>query len=172
MRHVVPTALLISASWGIHGCEPANPPAPSPSDSTEQAVNPAPPAERAPETPSTPSPDTGYQPEYSLSVDAESSGHVHPIIRWSALVNTGGWTMTKDEVVFDEVDGATIARVHVTLEQPGPDEMTTQALETLTGMHDAGHRRVDHAELLIKRVQRGVTPEQEPEYTVVESTSE
>jgi hypothetical protein len=170
MRHVALSALLICASLCIHGCEPITPAPPPPA--TEQAVGPAPQPEHAPETAPTPSPVRGYQPEYTLSVEVQGSGHVHYIIRWSALVNTGGWRMTKNEVAFDDVDGAVIAVVFVTLEQPGPDEMTTQALETLTGTHDAGHQVVDYAELMVRRVQRDVTPDEVPEYALVELKSE
>ena len=63
--------------------------------------------------------------------------------------------------------GQAVARIWVTLEQPGADEMVTDAVETLTGRHNATTQRVDKAELSVRRHVRGVTHDTPALYAVV-----
>lgn len=107
----------------------------------EPVATPATPA--APANPSAPAAAANYKPDYTLTL-ADNT------VTWSAVVNTGGWTMTTDQVLVEDSMGKTSARIYITLEQPGPDEITTQALETLEDKHTAD-RKLDSAELSVRR---------------------
>jgi hypothetical protein len=107
-------------------------------------------------------------PEYALAVSKSDPKACK--VTWSAKVNTGGWKMTTEQVLVEESMRKVTARVYVILEEPGPDEMVTQAEETLTGTHDAGTTKVDAAELSVKRTRRGGQPAFMPLYVVVKRT--
>jgi hypothetical protein len=129
------------------------------------AADPATPAASAPpaNAPRPAAPD----PEYTLAVsDSEADPKTYKVT-WSAKVNTGGWKMTTEQVLVEESMRKVTARVYVILEEPGPDEMVTQAQETLIGTHDAGATKVDAAELSVKRTRRAGQPAFLPMYVVV-----
>lgn len=173
MRHVAAVAILFGLCAILVGCKPAINDGPTgPATGQQSNQTPPEPTDEQAADPTSPDP-AGFQPQYTLVAEARGSGHVHHIIEWTAEVNTGGWLMTTDEVTFDSTeDGAALAQVYVTLREPGPDEMVTQMMETLISIHDAGHNQVDEAELHVRRTQRNVTPEEEPEYELVKSTME
>jgi hypothetical protein len=117
-------------------------------DSPEQpAAATAPPA---PAPQPLPAPDVKLEYTLEFSTDAKSNS-----VTWTARVPTGGWKLTTDKVLVEDDLGKTSARIWAILEQPAPDEMTTQAFETLTGTHNAGATKLDKAELSIKRIVRG-----------------
>lgn len=106
-------------------------------------------------------------PEYALEVVTKESSPPQYEVTWSAKVPTGGWKMTTENVLVEESMTKMGARVYVILEEPAPGEVVTQAEETLTGRHDAGATKVDHAELSVKRRVRGTDPSAIGYYVVV-----
>jgi hypothetical protein len=93
-------------------------------------------------------------------------------VHWSARVPTGGWTMTLDQPPLVEERNALVwARVYVTIEAPGTDEIVTQAFETLEGRHEA-NRKVDRVELSARRKVRGQASDFAPAYVVVRKDGE
>ena len=98
-------------------------------------------------------PPPGYQPAYTLMVEVMESQPEQYSVSWSAEVNTGGWIMRTDRVEISD----NTAMVYIELEQPAPDEIVTQALETLRGRYEAGMQVIANAELYVRRIVRGET---------------
>ena len=138
---------------------------------TAAAPAPAPPAAVSPEPiPAADAPVTPvYQPVYTLEIKPSAADPNKSTVTWSAYVNTGGWTLTTDKVLVEDSMGATVARVYAILQSPGPDDMVAQAFQTLTGTHDAD-RKVDKAELSIKRTSKGDDTGFTPVYSIVKRT--
>lgn len=159
MNHLKSIACLLSLLLLHAGCDetPTSPPVPS-TAAPVAAATPAPSA-AMPE----------YKPEYTLAIEESTATPKTYTVTWSAKVNTGGWTMKTDRVLIEELNGANAARVWVILEQPGPSDMTTQAIETLTGKHDAGTTKIERAEFSVKRVVRGASTEFPSMYAVVKT---
>lgn len=105
---------------------------------------------------------------YTLELVPDASNPPHMIVKWSAKVNTGGWSLKTESVLVEESMQKRIARVYAILESPGPEEIVTQSIETLSGSHDAGAVQVDGAELSIKRVTRGDKSGYLPMYVIVQ----
>ena len=145
MRHTLQLAIVLVL--GVFGCEAPTPPSGPPIPE----VNASEPAASTPIA--NPPPRPAYQPEYTLTIEPNASG-AGSVVKWTAFVNSGGWTMATDKVLVEDSMGATVARVYIILEEPGPDEMVTQALETLRGEH-ATEQVVTKAELSVKRNTRG-----------------
>jgi hypothetical protein len=140
--------LILVLLAGLAGCEePAQSPEPPP-----QATPDAKPAAKGPSVEEL----QQIRPDYSIEIVTKESDPPQYEVVWTAKVPTGGWTMTTDSALVEDSMGKTSARIYVTLEQPGPDEMTTQAQETVTGRHDAGTTKVDKAELHVRRHIRGI----------------
>ena len=146
---------LICVSFGILGCNDAPPPSP-----VAAPAQPAPPAPQIPDV----------KPEYTLEISSTDSTPKTYTVTWTARVNTGGWTMKTDQVLVEDSMGATAARIYAILEQPGPDTIVTQAVETLTAKHEAGERKIDKAELSIKRMVRGANTDFPALYSIVKET--
>ena len=145
---------LVTASTPGCGDDPAAPPA---------ASSPEPPAVAdAPVTPA-------YQPVYTIEIKPSAADPKKSTVTWTAHVNTGGWTLTTDRVLVEDSMGTTVARVYAILESPGPNDIVAQAFQTLTGTHDAD-RKVDSAELSIKRTAKGVDTGFAPLYSIVKRT--
>lgn len=136
-------AMLVAMLLGGCGEEPAPAPAPVPQSSV-----PAPPA--------APKQITLSPQDYGLEIKASETDPKKYTVVWTARVPTGGWKLTTDSVLVEDSMGKTAARIWATLEQPGPDEMVTQAVETLSATHDAGTTKIDQAELSIRQHIRGV----------------
>jgi hypothetical protein len=152
------SALVALAALSLTACEkPPAEPAPSPA---------APPASESPAAPDAPA----FEPDYTLEFVTPEGAAGPTGVRWTALVNTGGWTMTAESVLVEPPqygDGMNV-RVFVILEQPAPGETVPQAMQTLTGTHDAA-QPVTHAELSIKRKVRGDTSGFDGYYAVVKT---
>lgn len=99
-----------------------------------------------------------FTPEYKLKLTDTG-------VEWSVRVNTGGWTMKTDHVLVEEINQKSTAQIFLILEQPGDDEMVTQAFETLSARHDAPNLQA--AELLVKRVIRGDDSTSASTYAIV-----
>lgn len=108
-----------------------------------------------------------YKPTYTVEIQTMESDPPQYRVVWTAEVNTGGWKMTTESVLVEDSMGVTSARIFAILEQPGPSETVTEAMETVTGTHDAGTQQVDQAELSIKRIVRGVEYDFPPLYVIV-----
>jgi hypothetical protein len=75
--------------------------------------------------------------------------------------------MRTDRVVLGTSSEEPGARVFVVLEAPGPDELVTQAVETLKGSHELTNVRVRDVELLCKVYPRGTELEKKAAFVVV-----
>jgi len=107
-----------------------------------------------------------YKPEYTLTI--ESSGEpARYTVKWTARVNTGGWTMETDVARVENSMDKNEARIYVILTQPDPNDMVTQAFETLEGSFDAGETEVHKAELSVKHRAANDDPSFMRYYTVV-----
>jgi hypothetical protein len=97
------------------------------------------------------------KPVYTLDIVASEGSPKQYKVKWTAQVNTGGWTLKTERVLIEEDLRKQVARVYAILEKPAAGEMTTQAVEIVTGEHDAGEQLIERAELHIKQVTRGDT---------------
>lgn len=127
-----------------------------------------PPAQQVPEASAPVVPP--YEPEYTFEFVTAEGAEAPTGVKWTALVNTGGWTMTTESVLVEPPqygDGMN-ARVYIILEQPAPGETVTQAMETLTGTHDAA-QPITHGEFSVKRKVRGDTSGFDGYYSVIKT---
>ncbi|MBX3365416.1 MAG: hypothetical protein KF866_11730 [Phycisphaeraceae bacterium] len=97
---------------------------------------------------------SAYKPEYTVDIEVMESMPEQYAVVWTALVNSGGWTMTVEQVNVEESFGEVIADIYVILEEPASDEIVTQAFDTLEGRHRVGEQKIDRAQLFVKRVVR------------------
>lgn len=91
-------------------------------------------------------------PKFDFAIEVMESMPEQYALAWIVTANTGGWTLTTDDVEHT----GTSAQVYVTLVRPGPDEIVTQALVTHRGRHDAGTAEIARAELHVRLITRGV----------------
>lgn len=149
------SVLLLAAALTLIACE------------KEPAASPAP---ATPQTPAAPEWQRAPEPTYDAAIEVISEDPPKYAATWSATVSTGGWTMTTESVLVEPPsfgDGM-VARVSVILEEPGPGETVTQALETLTGRHEAD-QPITQIEFSVKRTVRGDTSPWAPLYKVVKN---
>lgn len=146
---------LVLGTLVVAGCKEEAPPA-----GGQAAPAPAPAQPSAPAAPAA-------EPEYTIAIEREGEAYV---VVWTATVPTGGWSMTAESVLVEEVMGKRTARVYSVLEAPAPDEMVSQAVESLTVRHPAGTEPVVAGELSIKRTVKGPAPMWAPLYSVVKRT--
>lgn len=104
----------------------------------------------------------GFQPTYDVTLEVMESQPPQYAAAWGVRVNTGGWRLIQDEVTREEG----LVKVYVTLEKPGPDEIVTQAFETLEGRFDSGIEVIERIELYVNSTVRG-GEQREPQYTLV-----
>jgi hypothetical protein len=129
---------------------------------------PAAPAAQAPAKP--PLPEVpAIEPEYAIAIEESTSDPKQYTVTWSAKVPTGGWTMKTDNVLVEEYMGKMAARIYVTLEQPNPSDTVTQAVETVTGKHEAGTVKIERVEFSVRRHVRGIKYDSPALYSVVKS---
>jgi len=150
--------LLLAAALALTACEKSETPP------TTDGIPPA------SQTPVAPEWQRAPEPTYDAAIEVISEDPPKYAATWSATVNTGGWKMTTESVLVEPPsfgDGM-IARVYVILEEPGPGETATQALETLTGRHEAD-QPITQIELSVKRTVRGDTSPWAPLYSVVKN---
>lgn len=124
----------------------------------------------ASQTPAQPEWQRALEPTYDAAIEVISEDPPKYAATWTATVNTGGWTMTTESVLVEPPsfgDGM-VARVYVILEEPGPGETVTQALETLTGRHETD-LPITQIEFSVKRTVRGDTSPWAPLYSVVKN---
>jgi len=110
------------------------------------------------------------KPQYTLGIIASENAPKNYTVKWTAQVNTGGWTMKTDQVLVEDMMGKLTARIYAILEKPAAGEMVTQAVETLTGEYDAGEKAIEQVELSIKTNVRGVKSDFPALYSVVKTT--
>jgi len=110
-------------------------------------------------------PEDRVEPEYTLKLT--NSGP-----EWTATVNTGGWTMKTDSSKVEKINDRETARIYITIEAPSPDDMVTQAFQKLTGETSMSDTKIESAELWVKRLVRGQTPETEASYVLVKRAPE
>ena len=89
-------------------------------------------------------------PPFSFDVAAEGGATE---FRWAVTVPTGGWELRFDGARTKPPVGH--AEIRVRLVRPGPDEMVTQALETLEGEYRHENLTATSAEFLVEVVTRG-----------------
>lgn len=130
------------------------------------ADTPAPPATPAAKPAAAPAAQPEFKPEYGLEIIATGTPKKYSV-KWTAKVNTGGYKLKTDSVLVEDMMGKQTARIYSILEQPGPDEMVTQAAETVEATYDAGDKLIEAAELSIKRETRGAKTDFPALYVVV-----
>ncbi len=101
---------------------------------------------------------TQPRPEFTLAIEKSADGPPQYSVVWTARVNTGGWKMTTESVLVEDMMGKMTARVYVVVHEPQPGDIVTQAQETLTGRHDAGTTEIQQAELSAKHTVRDSKP--------------
>lgn len=154
------TPIVAALALTLAACE-KSPEAPQPTPGVPPVSDAPTPA--APETPA-------YEPTYTLEFVTPEGADAPTGVQWTALVNTGGWTMTTESVLVEPPqygEGMNV-RIYAILERPGAGETVTQALETLTGTHDAA-QPITHAELSIKLKGRDDPADWQRYYAVVKT---
>jgi len=106
-------------------------------------------------------------PACTIEITTAGAKPPHFLLGWSVQVPTGGFSLTTDRVELIDTHGKPTARVFVTLEAPGPNEMTTQMIETLTGEHSTGDQSVVAAELHLATIPRGERNPVRPQHRLV-----
>jgi hypothetical protein len=109
---------------------------------------------------------THPRPEFTLAIEKSASEPPQSSVVWTARVNTGGWKMTTESVLVEDMMGKMTARVYVMVHEPQPGDIVTQAQETLTGRHDAGTTEIQQAELSAKHTVRDSKPTNPQLYSV------
>lgn len=98
--------------------------------------------------------------EFGMQITPSQDATPKYIVSWTAKVPTGGWKLVKETVQVEEKHRELrMASVYVTLIEPGPGDVVTQAQATLTDSHDCGELPVNGAELFVRRQMNGVTSE-------------
>ena len=157
MRKTLFTLLLLAT--GVVGCGDDSEKTPPP------ATIPAPPqaARAEAEKPR-------VEPVYALEITPSKDTPKKYIVSWSAKVPTGGWKLIKETVQVEEKHRELrMASVYATLEEPGPNEIVTEAEQTVTDQHDAGTEEVNGAELWVRRRVKGVESPWKPLYAQVKT---
>jgi hypothetical protein len=108
--------------------------------------------------------------EYNLEIKPSSSNPPRYFVSWSVTAPTGGWKLTTDSARVEEKHRELrMASIYVTLEEPADGEITTQAIDTVKGEHDAGTEQVNGAELWVRRRVKGVIPDYAESYGQVKT---
>jgi hypothetical protein len=126
----------------------------------------APPATPPAPPPAAPAEQPELKPEYGLEIIATGAPKMYSV-KWTAKVNSGGYKLKTESVLVEDMMGKQTARIYSILEQPGPGEMVTQAIETVEATYDAGDKLIEAVELSIKRETRGVKREFPALYSIV-----
>jgi hypothetical protein len=134
------------------------------SESTSTRKDAPPSAPAAPEPPK----NDAAKAELTYDTRIETSGEKSTVY-WTAKVPTGGWTMTTDQKPsVEERNTLWWVRVWVTIEAPNPNDMVTQAFETLEGKFEAD-RKINRVEFSVRRKVKGQESQWAPLYSVVKT---
>ncbi len=90
------------------------------------------------------------------------------VVTWTAKVPTGGWTMKTEAVLVEETFGKLAARIYIIIEQPNPEEVVTQAEETLKG-EVKDKRKIERLEFSTKVYARGIDDPERASYGVMKA---
>lgn len=98
------------------------------------------------------------EPEYKVWIEKSADDPPKYTVIWSATVNSGGWKLTQESVLVEDRLGKMEARIYAVVHEPQPDEVVTEAEETLTDRYDAGTTEVRLAELSMKHTVKDSKP--------------
>lgn len=143
------------------GCEDKSAPATKPAAPAPSAA--------APKAPNLDLQPTHPKPEYTLEVVPSPSDPNRSIVKWTAKVDSAGWSFKTESVLEEENNGAMWARAYVIISEPQPGDTIEKAPQTITGTYET-KQKIDKAELSMKHVVRDAKPTWAPMYVVVKKT--
>lgn len=146
----------------LTGCESK---APNPAAGSTPA-KPASPAAAAPNLDLQP---THPKPTYTLEVLPNPADPNRSIVKWTATVDSSGWSFKTESVLEEENNRAMWARAFVVISEPQPGDTIEKSPQTITGTYEA-KQKIDKAELSMKHTVRDAKPTWAPMYVVVKKT--